>query len=124
MGYETKLIIGVPTDFISDLKEGFWFNKYAEIDLCKMGSDAHISNIPNKFNQGTIPYYYFADDGDRTIDEDKYGDKLKPIPVKTVVDALSKDVREDKYRRFVWALKLLKEMVKDSENICVMFYGH
>lgn len=125
MGYETKLIIGIAVDIFHDLKEGFYFDKYAEIDLCKMGYDSNIANIPNIFNQGTIPYYY-ADDGNTQISEDYYGGKLKPIDINIVIKALRKDVKKDDYRRFKWALDLLTSMQKNAENeeITVMFYGH
>ena len=44
--------------------------------------------------------------------------------MKTVITALEKDAANDDYRRFKWALALLKSMKDDPENIKVMLFGH
>jgi hypothetical protein len=42
-----------------------------------------------------------------------------------VVDALEKDAKDNDYRRFKWALGLLKSMEDDAEeNLSVLLYGH
>lgn len=152
MGYETRLIIGragTPSDeiktgelTISDgeayrpyLKDEFgryiktgrtevYFMEYASIDLCKCGYDSEISKIDWKNTDKNIFWYYYGSDGNTPIIEDCYGGKSEPVPIKDVIAALEKDVESSEYRRFKWALALLKSMDDDSEELTVMFYGH
>jgi hypothetical protein len=155
MGYETKLIIGKRSTPVPELKKhknlrleqdkqsayrplvirngkvvrtkktATYFNVYATVDLCKCGYSSNISKIDKK-NLDKDNYIYFYDGGMET-NTDLYGEYMKPVPIKEVIEALRKDVFEDDYRRFKWALSLLESMESmesDSENIEVLFFGH
>ena len=150
MGYETKLIIGqsghtdkecARGDLIIEDGEAYrpylkdengrlietgtdetYFSVYAIIDLCKCGSDSEISKI-DCWNKDDSRFWYWYDGGEKRV-EDHYGDKPKPVPIKTVIAALEKDLKNDDYRRFKWALSLLRGMADEKESITVLFFGH
>lgn len=151
MGYETKLLIGASSSLTNDesvygeliiedgeayrpmlkdeddnfLKTGkkeTWFQLMATVDLCKCGYDSAINNIPH-VNTDESHQWYWYEGNERRI-EDCYGAKLKPAPLIDVINALKKDIEDDEYRRFKWALALLESMQNDSEKITVLLYGH
>ena len=127
MGYETKLVIGMPVSHV-DPDGGIYFMVFAELRMCKMGSTARISKLDWK-NTSTSPepyWYYYQGESDELVTEDKYGDKSRPVPIGEVIEALKHDVARDDYSRFKWALDLLKAMddSKGYSNLSVMFYGH
>lgn len=151
MGYETKLYIGKSTCVSSDeLKRGepeldgdfvykpylkdennnviptgkkaTWFEVMAIIDLCKAGYGSEIHKIDRK-NTDENHFWYFYE-GSAEITEDCYGEKLKPVPIITVLEALKKDNENDQYRRFTWAIALLESMKYDKEELSVLIYGH
>lgn len=154
MGYETRLIIGKSSsltgdeveygeliiedgeayrpmlkdekgEFIKTGRKEIWFQVIAEIDLCKCGYNSEIHKIDrvNK-DESHIWYWFGSGDGDTRVTEDCYGDKPKPVPIKDVVAALEIDAEKDDYRRFKWALALLKSMQDDPEGLTVLLYGH
>ena len=127
MGYETKLIIGVPA-IQADRDGGIWFNTFAEINMCKMGCDANISKIDWK-NESLSTYWFYYEgigDNETKVEKDCYGDKSRAVPIGEVIEALKHDVARDDYSRFKWALNLLKAMddSKGYDNLSVMFYGY
>lgn len=150
MGYETRVYIGTESftgndfekgeliiedgeaykplikdghgDFIPTGKKKTYFQVMAMIDLCKCGYESNISEIDFKNYDEDHYWYYYA--GSTEINEDCYGIKPKPIPIKIVLEALKKDNAEEEYRRYTWAIALLESMADDSENLKVMFYGH
>jgi len=64
---------------------------------------------------------------DGTITTDCYGDFLSAIPIDEFIEALEAELKRDDYRRFRWALVLLKS-IKESwdfpERLRVITYGH
>ena len=125
MGYETKLVIGVPSTHI-DRDGGIWFNIFAELDMRKMGYRANISYLEWKNESPDTYWYWYVGENDEKVTEDKYGDKSRPVPIGEVIEALEQDVARDDYSRFKWALDLLKAMddSKGYSGLSVMFYGH
>ena len=128
MGYETKLVIGIPATYEST-GGGIWFSIFAEICMGKMGREARISQIDwqNKDSKSAYWYWYEgAGEHEHKVIKDCYGDKSKPVPIGEVIEALEHDVGHDDYSRFKWALDLLKAMTASQgyDNLSVMFYGH
>ena len=125
MGYETKLVIGIPSAY-PDKDGGIWFNIFAELDMCKMGAAALISKLNWQNTSPDTYWYYYVGENDDKITEDKYGDKSRAVPISFVIEALEKDVVQDDYSRFTWALALLKAMDASNgyKDLSVMFYGH
>lgn len=150
MGYEIKLLIGRSSsredehklgepeldgdeiyrpylkddagDYIKTGRETTYFAIYATIDLCKCGYESNIHNIDH-VNKDESHFWHWYDGGS-DVSKDCYGDEPKPIPISKVVDALKKDIQNDDYRRFKWALPLLEAMKDDPEGLSVLFYGH
>jgi hypothetical protein len=65
---------------------------------------------------------------DSAITEDKYGDNLGVIDIDDFIAALEEDYEKEEYRRFKWAIDLLKsikESYKDiKRDVKVITYGH
>lgn len=155
MGYEVKLIIGYATsptpeyknsekgeidgDYIyyptlkdkngKDIKTGrqeYTFLTAAEIDLKKIGAGALADLVDKNEKQAAKDeknvYKWF--NGNTLIEEDCYGKKKIPVPIKDVIKAIETDNTES-YRRYDWALALLKSMETTSPGeFSVIFYGH
>lgn len=107
----------------------------AEIDLCcfrgkaieKLDADNQKKSKADKKNA----YKWFLTDGNTLEDEDRYGAKRNPIPVKDVLKAVEASHMESihdhdyRYRRSEWAVALLKSIVgHQGDNIEVILYGH
>ena len=121
-------------NFIETGRVEVYFQVYAMVDLSKPGIDCHLLKLDWK-NTDTRIVWYFYEDGNTQVKQDDYGDLSKPIPVADVITALKKDFKEslDKYpgfegdpdsggyRRFKWAIALLKVM---DTNTQVLLHGH
>lgn len=108
-----------------------WFQVMATLDLCKLGGQMDAlrkliseSHKTGKEQANRYFYYYYADDGNTRIEEDRYGDKLWPVPVKEVLEAMKQSEDAKTYRRLIWAIALLESMAEDREGLEVLFYGH
>lgn len=111
-----------------------YFQTYAMVDLCCPGPDTHLLKLDWK-NTDKHVVWYFYEDGNTAVKQDGYGDSPQPIPVEEVIEALEKDLVESLegypgsegdpdsggYRRFKWAIALLKSMDDDTQ---VLFHGH
>lgn len=126
MGYETKLMIGLVVDFNFNRKpsrKAKWFQIYAELDLCKLGSKSPLFDLMKKVCRPEV--YWYKSDGNTREMRDRYGDCFKPVPIRDVLAALQADPDATTYRRIKWAIGLLEEMVQDKEDdISVVFFGH
>lgn len=103
-----------------------WFNVYATIDLCKLGHDENPLNTLIRESHGvadeTIVNYFYTDDGNTQIKDDKYGESMNPVPLLEVIRAIEKTPSD--YRRLKWAKDLLESMKDSGEDLSVMFFGH
>lgn len=117
MGYESKL-------YVVDKHHWKWSNKpwgevIAMFDLCKVPG-LNFSKYP------PTDCYIYADDGNTEIREDNYGDPLKEIPIKDMIQMLEEAIKtEDYYRRYQPCLSLLKGFnLDDWGNLVILHYGH
>ena len=109
-------------DLIETGRTEIYFRVYGIIELCCPGHESNLLQLDWKNGEAdSVVWYYYHTDGNTDVREDNYGDVAKPVPVADVIEALEKDLREEDYRRFRWALGFLREMDDDAE---VMFYGH
>lgn len=118
MGYESRLYIVNKSNAKSI--DGYY---YAEIiamfNLCCV-SDIMLQGI--KDAKDTDAYFY---DGNELIIKDRYGKKLKEIPLKEMITMISNAMQYDDYRRYKPCLSLLMGFnEKEWDNLVVLHYGY
>lgn len=97
------------------------------IAIIEVGKFPELYNLFEKKGYITDCYFY-ADDGDTEVFEDRYGDELQELPLevlKTFCDELAR-AGED-YRRFLVLKSIVDSFVEHKEkwrNIYVLKYGH
>ena len=122
MGYESKIYIGEKRG-IKDNDGRTYVQVIAMFDMCKMG------NLINVFDRKTDCYFY-ADDGDTKVLEDKYGDALTESEIEDFIYVLEEAVDSgENYRRIFPLLSTLQtiyEQQKDGrwKNIVLLHYGY
>ncbi len=112
-------------------RKSHWFQDMATVDLCKIGSGPLADLVANAAKAAkeavkTDYHYFFADDGNTEITEDRYGDGFWPTSVSEVLAAVRGMEDAKTYRRFIWAIPLLKAMDSghDKGKLSVLFFGH
>ena len=119
MGYETKLIIGSTH---RQLDGDIYLRPCMVIDLCKTDSN-EILELANAVGDGKI--YYYADDGNTQIREDRYGVKFTVHDIDTIIDIISRLKVDSEYRRFEWAFSSLTSIRDNNgEGMKVILFGH
>jgi hypothetical protein len=122
MGYESKLYI-VEKGIITDENNMRYARVIAMFDMCK------IADLISVFESETDCYFY-ADDGNTKILEDRYGDKLKEATVKDVLYTMEEALDNgETYRRIfplVSTLRTIYEQQRDYTwgEIVVLHYGY
>lgn len=136
MGYETVLIIGYECGFTfaPDWPEELGRNTVltiATVDLSKVGYDSFTAEVLIEARESGTTFYgtYYDTDGDGTLTEDQYGDKITAVDPDALIAAMERDQQEDgEYRRFTLALAILKTFRDDplwkGEKLRVLQYGH
>lgn len=124
MGYESKIYIVKKTDCSYTEENGM---KYARV--LAMFDVSKFYELSDWFiNKPDTKHYFYADDGDTEIIEDRYGDTLKEASVKEVIDRLERIVENgNDYRRIfplLAALKVFEEQSNHWGNIAVLHYGY
>ena len=124
MGYESKLYVVEKSSYDYSGDKGM---KYCQViamfDLCKFYPlSCTISDYP------TTDCYFYADDGNTRVLEDKYGDPLREIPIEDVIDVLEEYLsNNNNYRRIfptLAALKALNEHKNQWKELVVLHYGY
>jgi len=125
MGYEITLKIGKVIQWSP--KDKPFLLDYASLDLCKPGPGAMADLASRKPSAKHPAIAYYDGYSEEEKDTDSYGAKHPAIKLDEVIAALEKDnAPPDRYRRYDWALALLKAMNEnnqDNEIICVI-HGH
>jgi len=113
----------------------FYCRVIAQIDLCVFcGKAIEALDAKNqkqsKADKKNV-YYYYETDGNTRVDEDKYGAKRNPIPIKKVLKAVESSHMESihnddfRYRRSEWAVALLKSMINhQGEDLSVILEAY
>lgn len=124
MGYESKLYI-VEKGHIKDDDGRVYAQVVAMFDMCKC---YFLSDILTK--EPKTDCYFYADDGNTKILEDKYGDALTETSVDTVINILEEAIEiGEEYRRIFPLLSMLKtfkeqESNHEWNNLSVLHYGY
>lgn len=122
MGYESKIYIGEKSS-IKDNDGMTYVQVIAMFDMCKIG------NLINVFDRKTDCYFY-ADDGNTKVLEDKYGDALTEADIEDFIYVLEEAVDSgENYRRIFPLLSTLQtiyEQRKDKRwnDIVLLHYGY
>lgn len=122
MGYESKIYIAEKSS-LKDNDGMTYVQVIAMFDMCKMG------NLINVFDRKTDCYFY-ADDGNTKVLEDKYGDALTEAEIEDFIYVLEEAVDSgENYRRIFPLLSTLQtiyEQQKDGrwKNIVLLHYGY
>lgn len=122
MGYESRIYIAEKSS-LKDNDGMTYVQVIAMFDMCKMG------NLINVFDRKTDCYFY-ADDGNTKVLEDKYGDALTEAEIEDFIYVLEEAVDSgENYRRIFPLLSTLQtiyEQQKDGrwKNIVLLHYGY
>ena len=122
MGYESKIYIAEKSS-LKDNDGMTYVQVIAMFNMCKMG------NLINVFDRKTDCYFY-ADDGNTKVLEDKYGDALTEAEIEDFIYVLEEAVDSgENYRRIFPLLSTLQtiyEQQKDGrwKNIVLLHYGY
>ena len=122
MGYESKIYIGEKSS-IKDNDGMTYVQVIAMFDMCKMG------NLINVFDRKTDCYFY-ADDGNTKVLEDKYGDALTEAEIEDFIYVLEEAVDSgENYRRIFPLLSTLQTIYEQQKegrwkNIVLLHYGY
>lgn len=122
MGYESRLYIVDKTSFAIEIREKLMF-------YCEKIATFNLSKVPDVSNK-LLDYkdtdgYFYAEDYDDIIIEDKYGKPLKEIPISDVIKILEDASSHSNYKRYRPCLNLLKGFnLSEWENLVVLHYGY
>jgi hypothetical protein len=127
MGYEIKLIIGLPSNMTMDDShpDVFWLNTSAELDLCKPGYSSEIYKMAGREKPRTgTKMFFYQHDGNTMVHKDRYDDDLVAIPIFHVLQAVKNDSEKDTYHRFKWAVALLEAIAATAPDSVVVLFGY
>lgn len=122
MAYESKIYIVEKTS-LKDNDGMRYANIIAMFDMCNMGS------LVDAFQTKT-DCYFFTDDGNTKVLEDKYGDVLTESTIEDVIYELEKLIDNgEKYRRLFPLLSTLKTISEQQKkgicgDIVLLHYGY
>lgn len=124
MGYETKLYVVSKLSKFPDEEMG-----YAQvIAMFNMSKCYFLSNVLR--DEPKTDCYFYADDGNTCVLEDRYGEPLKETTVEKVVELLEDAIAHgEDYRRIfplLSALKTIEEQQKNGwwKDIAILHYGY
>jgi len=111
MGYESKLYVVEKANRYMN-EDMRYCQVIAMFDLCKFYPlSCNISHYPK------TECYFYADDGNTKVLEDKYGEPLKEIPIEDVIDILEENLYNGSdYRRIYPILSMLKEFERKKNQ--------
>ena len=132
MGYEVKVIIGYHLGSEDGMGRK-WFSPIATYDLCKVSLNcSQIKDSPGHkllVRNDTIqiqPIYYYGDDGNTPIEEDRYGESLVAFDPEILLKELKEKAAVSDYRRYPPLIAMLESLLQQSwsEGLTVVLFGH
>jgi len=113
MGYELNLYVG---EFSLDYLKtpALLCRPFGLIDLCKIGMSeiSKLNNLRKEKPLTQLQAFLYAEDGNTKIFEDPIGEPLRVCTFTETLAALKTDASRSSYRRFSWALDLLRGIEK------------
>lgn len=122
------MYVGEMTEQVWSPSKSNWFLIHAVLEI---GNPVYPGKIASLFPTENDPLVFiFGEDGDSQITEDKYGRKLRAIPVHRVIRALEED--DDDRRAYSscyytsWVLECIKTIVAAFERnpLSIVIFGH
>lgn len=124
MGYETKLYVVDKYRKFPDEEK-----RYAQVvAMFNMSKCYFLSDVLRY--EPKADCYFYADDGDTQVLEDRYGEPLRETTVETVIGLLEDAIANgEDYRRIFPLLSALKTIQEQKQNgwwgdIAVLHYGY
>ena len=124
MGYESRIYIVLKSNLSPDENGRVYAQMLMMYDLCKMGWTGQFHALLSEAEFNTDVYFY-DDTGNNKVTEDRYGDSLKELPIKQLIDALKAD--DDGYRRIKPLRKILQtlhRMEPAFQGMKILHYGY
>lgn len=122
MGYESKLYVVEKASKFPD-EEMRYCQVIAMFDLCKFYP---LSCVVNTYPKTEC--YFYADDGNTRVLEDRYGDPLRELPLEDVIDIIENEIYSGhNYRRLypvLAALEALENKQNQWKELAVLHYGY
>lgn len=122
MGYESKLYIVDKASMFPN-EEMRYCQVIAVFDLCKFYP---LSCVISTYPQTDC--YFYADDGNTKVLEDRYGDALRELPIEDVIDIIRNEIYSGRtYRRLypvLAALEVLENKQDQWNELAVLHYGY
>ena len=122
MGYESKLYVVEKASKFPD-EEMRYCQVIAMFDLCKFYP---LSCVVNTYPKTEC--YFYADDGNTRVLEDRYGDPLRELPLEDVIDIIENEIYScHNYRRLypvLAALEALENKQDQWKELAVLHYGY
>lgn len=122
MGYESRLYVVEKGNLYDRNINTVWGEVIAMFELSRVYS---VSDKLCEYPETNA--YIYSDDGNTRIIEDKYGERLREIPIGDAIKIIEEAAEEDhwNYRRWKPVLGLLKGFKKEEWNkLVVLHYGH
>ena len=132
MGYETKAIIGNKTNSKFGM-DAYYFSIISTVDLRSCGHSGALPNLITKATRGDNSYedvFAYITNSDKADTEDRYGDKLRAVPIKEVYNALIESMENDNshkegYRKYNLLKSVLEaHMTEQFSDLYVILYGY
>lgn len=123
MGYESKIYIVERSNNLKNDDGMIYAQVISMFNMCKMGS------LINVFEKKADCYFY-ADDGNTKVLEDRYGDPIREAEIEDFIYVLKEAIDSgETYRRIFPLLAFLEtiyEQQRDGKwkNIALLHYGY
>lgn len=124
MGYESKVYLVDEHHSVQRVdpqqNKRNWSEVIAYVNMCAMGTE-FVRLFSTEFTG-----YFYADDGNTEVLEDKYGDKLTFSYLPPIIEFLENEIKEgNSYRRLPILLNLLKSINPENfEDIKLVHFGY
>ena len=111
MGYEVRMYVGWVSTYKFDSEDSRYFSPTLTLNLGKIHG-TEISNLCSKVNKNEDDFvYFYGSDGETVITEDMYGKRLYALQLKTVLDAIKRDLKAHDYVFLKLAHEILKTLL-------------
>lgn len=122
MGYESKIYIVEKSMIGKDVNgKRMWFGDV--VASFRLSKTPIHQEICDRFSPTDT--YFYADDGNTEIIEDRYGKPLTEIPIPDLIDILERAENKGHYRRYTPLIRMLQGFdLTQWGNLIALHYGY